>query len=114
MYGFNPCPKPRHALKKKRRLKDIPKDIRRFVYERDNKCCVRCGNPHNLQLHHIITKGRYDPRRYNFKQGVHDPRNLATVCVGCHRKIHDQPEAMLEMLEWQRLRFGEVLKYVTE
>jgi 5-methylcytosine-specific restriction endonuclease McrA len=102
---FLPQPKPRHNRKK---AKDIPKPIRQFVKERDHNQCVVCGSPRSLQLHHLITKGRYDERLYNFKQGIHDPRNLATVCNPYHRRIHDDPAMMKKMLEWQRVRFGEV------
>lgn len=103
---FHPVPKPKHN-REKRKLKNIPKQIRNFVKERDHHSCVICGHTRSLQLHHLIPKGRYDPNLYNLKN-VHDPRNLATVCKGCHRKIHDDPEWMEKMLEYQKIRFGNV------
>lgn len=109
---FHPVSKPNY--KKKTKQKDIPKDIRRFVLERDRHCCVRCGSMNGLHLHHIITKGRYDPRLYNFKNGVHDQRNLMTVCFVCHDSIHKYPDMMKWALTWQKKRFGEVLKYTNQ
>lgn len=104
---FHPVPKPN--FKKQKKLKNIPKPIRTFVKERDRQQCVCCGSKKSLQLHHLIPKGRYDSRYYNLEH-VHDPRNLATVCRWCHREIHDNPEKMEEMLEWQKMRFGKVRK----
>ncbi|WP_455920496.1 HNH endonuclease [Priestia megaterium] len=105
---FRPVPKPNHYRRKKK-LKNIPKPIRTFVKERDHQQCVVCGHRKSLQLHHLIPKGRYDERLYNLDH-VHDPRNLATVCSTCHRKIHDDPSMMERMLEWQKNRFGKVRK----
>lgn len=106
-FHFNPVPKPTAMTKKK--LKNIPKAIRQYVKERDRNQCVICGYTKGLQLHHLIPKGRYDHRLYIFDH-VHDPRNLATVCGICHRKIHDDPAMMDKMLEWQKIRFGKVRK----
>lgn len=108
---FQPVPKPNH--KKKKKLKNIPKPIRQFVKERDHQSCVVCGHKKSLQLHHIITKGRYDPSLYTLEH-VHDPRNLATVCADCHRKIHDDPDMMERMLQWQKVKFGNVRKEFTD
>jgi 5-methylcytosine-specific restriction endonuclease McrA len=103
---FFPIPKP---AAKKKKAKNIPKQIRAYVKERDHHQCVVCGAKKSLQLHHLITKGRYDPKLYNLEH-VHDPRNLATVCASCHRKIHDNPEMMEYMLHWQKIKFGHVRK----
>lgn len=104
---FHPVPKPN--IPKHKKPKNIPKAIRQYVKERDHQQCVVCGNTRALQLHHLITKGRYDPDLYNLDH-VHDPRNLATVCAGCHRKIHDDPDMMERMLMWQKIKFGNVRK----
>lgn len=105
---FQPVPKPNFNPKKKK-LKNIPKAIRTYVKERDHHQCVVCGTTKSLQLHHLITKGRYDPALYNLDH-VHDPRNLATVCNDCHRRIHDDPVMMEKMLMWQKIKFGNVRK----
>ena len=105
---FFPIPKPTFKVKNKK-PKNIPKQIRTYVKERDRQKCVVCSATHSLQLHHLITRGRYDPALYNFEH-VHDPRNLATVCATCHRKIHDDPDMMTRMLEWQKIKFGNVRK----
>lgn len=109
---FYPVPKPKPSTKK-RKLKNIPKPIRQYVKERDHHQCVVCGSKKSLQLHHLITKGRYDPNLYNLEH-VHDPRNLATVCSLCHRKIHDDPDMMERMLHWQKIKFGNVRKEFTD
>jgi 5-methylcytosine-specific restriction endonuclease McrA len=106
-------PKQTKFNRKKEKVKDIPKPIRKFVKERDKQCCVVCGSPRSLQLHHIVTKGRYDARLYKF-ENVHDPKNLATVCVFCHKEIHANPEAMRAMLEWQKFKFGEIRRFADE
>jgi 5-methylcytosine-specific restriction endonuclease McrA len=110
MFGFNPVEKPKHK-RSKPKLKNIPKEIRAYVKERDHQQCVICSTTRNLQLHHLITKGRYDERLYNLN-GVHDPRNLVTVCAPCHTIIHQDPNIMKEMLEYQKVKFGEVRKHV--
>lgn len=112
-FEFQPAPKPKHGRKKEKQ-KDIPHDIRAYVMARDHQQCVRCGNTQGLQLHHLITRGRFDPRLYNLKAGVHDPRNLCVVCWRCHDAIHRFPDVMKEMLDWQRVTFGEVRKFATE
>jgi 5-methylcytosine-specific restriction endonuclease McrA len=99
---------PRHSPKKRRRDKDVPRDVRRLVYERDKHKCVLCGTPHRIGLHHIVTREAYDVRLYNFKHGFHDQRNLVTVCGSCHTRIHENDEIMAYMLDYQIQRFGRV------
>jgi 5-methylcytosine-specific restriction endonuclease McrA len=107
--------KPRHSTKKRKKEKNVPKDIRRFVYERDNWNCVMCpghrSGQQKIGLHHLIGKDEYDPRIFNFKNGLHDVRNLVTVCKKHHDRIHTNPETMRKMLEYQVVRFGEVRVY---
>jgi 5-methylcytosine-specific restriction endonuclease McrA len=99
---------PRHSPKKRRKEKDVPRDVRRFVYERDKYQCVLCGTPHRIGLHHLIPREQFDIRFYNFKHGFHDVRNLVTICVVCHTRIHEKEEIMAYMLDYQIKRFGRV------
>lgn len=106
--AFFPVPKPKKERKKQSR--NIPTLVRKKVMARDEGRCVRCGSNYQLQLHHLITKGRYDYDLY-LLDNVHDMRNLVVVCFHCHRLIHDRGEVMKEMLEYQKKNFGNVFKY---
>jgi 5-methylcytosine-specific restriction endonuclease McrA len=54
---------------------------RRHTLIRDGKRCLVCNNRSNLTAHHIVHKS---------KGGTNNNINLMTVCVTCHRKIHEQ------------------------
>jgi len=61
----------------------ITAKARREVLMRDSfdgcPCCVYCGNPYNLHLHHVV-------RRSQGGQGSKE--NLITLCWECHTKLH--------------------------
>ncbi len=71
-----------------KRTKDlgISAKVRKEVYERD-RWCVLCGNPHNLQCAHFISRG---------SGGLGIPQNLVMLCVNCHIK-YDQTSARDEI-----------------
>lgn len=58
----------------------FPKSVRRSIKQRDGWACVVCGRgPKYLQVHHI------DGGKTN-----HDPTNLVSLCIACHRKGHSK------------------------
>jgi len=53
----------------------------RKIRERDMHRCSICGRAEvELHVHHIVPLS---------KKGSNDPSNLMSVCVDCHRKLHD-------------------------
>jgi RNA-directed DNA polymerase len=56
-------------------------EIRQHILERDEQRCRFCGKTERLEVHHI--------RRY--KQGQpHEPKNLITLCKGCHQQMQNR------------------------
>lgn len=54
-----------------RETKEVPKEVRAFVYERDGHCCRVCGAwVEQPGLHHID---------YRSQGGLHVPENLVTI-----------------------------------
>lgn len=60
----------------------IRPSVKEAVLTRDNHQCRApgCSNTHFLEIHHIVARQ---------KGGANDPKNLVTVCSGCHRLIHE-------------------------
>lgn len=54
------------------------KNYREYVLERDSYRCVLCGEPEGLEVHHIV---------WRFRGGSDRPKNLITLCKGCHAKV---------------------------
>ena len=83
MLWENPQRKETHSAKKKKkrmkRRKKISRAVRETVIKRDNMRCVKCGNRHNLQVHHIIH------RKHG---GSDEASNLITLCAACHAQEH--------------------------
>lgn len=65
------------------------KQIRKFIYERDNYTCQFPGckteNPKRLDCHHID----YDKQN-------NDPENLITLCISCHMKTNYNRQYWIE------------------
>lgn len=57
--------------------------VRDLVLERDSGCCVECGTPRGLQLHHRLPR-RAGGTRWD---GINTPPNLLTVCLHSHAWI---------------------------
>jgi 5-methylcytosine-specific restriction endonuclease McrA len=62
--------------------KNIPASTRERVLERDRNQCRSCGTggENKLTLHHIV---------YRSQGGGHLEENLVTLCLDCHRDIHE-------------------------
>ena len=55
---------------------------RKFVYERDNYTCQKCGATNKrLQAHHIYSYNKYEDMRTDINNGI-------TLCVDCHECFH--------------------------
>lgn len=73
-------------MAKSRRAKacDIPWNVKIKVWERDNGCCVVCGNNYN-----VMPNAHYIPRS---RGGLGIEQNIVTLCTEltenkCHRKF---------------------------
>lgn len=88
---MNPAPKPspRWLERAKRKAEDTRrlKACYAAVDARDGHRCRVCRHPvggigmlEARHRHHLV---------YRSKGGDHDPANVLTVCVKCHRAIHD-------------------------
>lgn len=63
------------------------KDVREFIFTRDNNKCVLCGATENLQIDHIVSIWRYayllvklDYKKLNAKE------NLRVLCGLCNNR----------------------------
>ncbi len=70
----------RHTKKHTRAIRTVMK--RRVIYIFGGKCAV-CGNPDNLEIHHIIPRA---------SGGTNDIANLLPLCHECHCAIHKMAE----------------------
>lgn len=59
---------------------DIPSCVKDAVWERDNHCCVLCGNPSAAPNAHYISRAQ---------GGLEIAKNIVTLCEMCHRE-YDQ------------------------
>lgn len=70
---------------------EISSEVRKKVYERDSyegaTCCVLCGRPNNIHVHHVISRGR---------GGMGIEENLVCLCVNCHTYYHKTHDAASE------------------
>jgi 5-methylcytosine-specific restriction endonuclease McrA len=55
------------------------KTLCQIVLKRDGWRCQNCGNPADLQVHHICSRSSL---------GSDVEENLITLCATCHRQIH--------------------------
>ncbi len=70
------------------------KDVRQYVLERDSYRCVLCGDPEDLEIHHIV---------WRFRGGSDRPKNLVTLCKGCHDRVTAGEigiDAVVESYRW--------------
>lgn len=69
----------------------LPGTCRERVRNRDEHKCRWCGKTDDLNIHHV---------RYRSEGGPDNPKNLITLCFGCHKQVHTnkrlyQPALML-------------------
>lgn len=69
---------------KRTKATDIPQKVKKIVWERDNHCCVICGNNYN-----VMPNAHYIPRS---KGGLGIEQNVFTACTrltknDCHYKF---------------------------
>ena len=64
------------------------------IIKKRDKQCIYCGSRHQLNAHHIFTKGRHGNLRWNIDNGV-------TLCAKCHTfGVHINPAPyMLKIIE---------------
>lgn len=70
---------------KSRRSKatDISQKIKNKVWERDNHCCVICGNPYAMPNAHYISRAN---------GGLGIEQNIVTLCHDCHNNFDNGDE----------------------
>ena len=54
---------------------DIPLKVKTKVWERDNMCCIVCGNPNATPSCHYISRKSL---------GLGIEQNIVTLCAKCH------------------------------
>lgn len=64
---------------KSRRSKatDISQKVKNKVWERDNHCCIICGNPNAMPNAHFVARSH---------SGLGIEQNIVTLCQNCHNK----------------------------
>lgn len=94
--GYTIAPSPPRA-----RAKQASPGKRRYIRERDGKRCRLCGTATNLHVHHI---------KYRSEGGTHDERNLITVCLSCHDRVHSNKRYWQPvLLETMRIHYDDEL-----
>jgi len=73
-------PKPPKKKGRHRQTKecDISPKVKEIVWERDNHCCIICGNPYAMPNSHYI-------RRSKLGKGIEE--NVVTMCAECHHQM---------------------------
>ncbi len=54
--------------------------LRQQILGRDGWRCQSCGTMSNLEVHH---------REFRSHSGTDSEENLITLCVDCHRQVHE-------------------------
>ena len=81
---------------RKSKATDIPMSVKKRVWERDNGCCVICGNNYN-----VMPNAHYIPRS---KGGLGIEQNIFTACTrltdnDCHYKFDNGTKEEKEKLK---------------
>ena len=83
---------------KRGKATDIPMSVKKKVFERDNGCCVVCGNNYNVMPNaHYISRS---------KGGLGIEQNVVTLCTEltenkCHRKYDFGTREEQEEIEYK-------------
>lgn len=59
------------------------KEVREFIFKRNNYKCVICGASENLQIDHIISAERGFKEKINITK-INNISNLQTLCRSCN------------------------------
>lgn len=54
---------------------EISKKVKDKVWNRDNRCCIICGNPYAMPNAHFIARSQ---------GGLGIEENIVTLCLKCH------------------------------
>ena len=73
--------------------RELPRQLRRRILNRDGWRCTDCGTAGRLEVHHI---------QHAKNGGGDDPANLKTLCRFCHIRIH-LPPVDPKRKEWRDL-----------
>ncbi len=76
-----------YMASKRSKACDISPAVRNEVLERDGCKCIICGEKHNLQIAHFISRARL---------GLGIAKNLGTMCIHCHYQ-YDNGKLHIEM-----------------
>ncbi|SDM15421.1 HNH endonuclease [Sediminibacillus halophilus] len=78
------------------RRTEFTKKQRKEIDRIYGETCVVCMNP-CVSYHH---------RKFRSQGGRNNPRNGAPLCEGCHRYVHEHPEAAEDLRQEAIKRFG--------
>ena len=94
---------------KRSKATDIPMSVKKKVWERDNGCCVVCGNSYNVMPNSHILK------RSNNGRGIET--NIVTMCTNftpnkCHYKFdfgtrEERQEILDKVVRYMKSIYGE-------
>lgn len=82
---------------KRAKATDIPMSVKKKVWERDNHCCVVCGNNYNVMPNaHIVPRS---------KGGLGIETNVVTLCTlltdnKCHHKYDNGAKEEKERIDY--------------
>lgn len=94
---------------KRSKFTDIPMSVKKKVFERDNGCCVVCGNNYNVMPNaHILSRS---------KGGLGIETNIVTLCTrltqnDCHYKFDngtkEEKEYILNIItKYMKSQYGD-------
>lgn len=79
---------------KRSKATDIPKSVKEKVWERDNHCCIVCGNPYAFPNAHYIARSH---------GGLGIEENIVTLCLNCHNAYDNGNNTKLKEYIGQRI-----------
>lgn len=85
------------AKSKRAKACDISQKVKNRVWERDEGCCIICGNPQAMPNSHYIKRSR---------GGLGVEQNIATMCMSCH---HEYDNGSGEKHDYVKRKFKEYL-----
>ena len=74
-------------MSKRSKACDIPMKVKKIVWERDNHCCINCGNPYAMPNAHYISRAH---------GGLGIEQNVVTLCQDCHHNFDNGKDKALK------------------